>query len=199
MAHVQCRPFGSSSVFRQFRSSRSVCVRVSAQQQQSRRAVLQGASAALLGSLIAGQPAAAAVLTAPKGFKVLNDKLDGYTFFYPELWAPVTTSGNDVFLRNPFNIEENLFVDISSPSSSRYSSVTDLGTPEQAAQTLLDQYLNKEFMSTRLGAAPIGARLRRTYRPACLGQLAWPLAAPSRRKRPRVAAADRRPPCPQAV
>ena len=29
------------------------------------------------------------------------------------------TSGNDVFFRNPFNVEENLFVNISSPSSSK--------------------------------------------------------------------------------
>ncbi len=29
------------------------------------------------------------------------------------------TSGNDVFYRNPYNVEENLFVNISSPSSSK--------------------------------------------------------------------------------
>lgn len=137
-----------------------MCVRVHAisrseQQHFGRRGVLQ---AAVLGGLIAAQPAGA-VAVIPKGFKQLVDKLDGYSFFYPELWTPVTTSGNDVFLRNPFNIEENLFVDISSPSSSRYNSVVDLGTPEAAAQALLNQYLNKEFMSTRIGAhisKPIG-------------------------------------------
>ncbi|KIY96254.1 PsbP domain-containing protein 1 [Monoraphidium neglectum] len=114
------------------------------------------AGAAVVGSLIAASPAAAEFVSVPKGFKRLVDKLDGYEFFYPELWSPVTTSGNDVFLRNPFNIEENLFVDISSPSSSRYSSVLDLGTPEAAAKTKLDQYLNKEFMSTRLGIKRVG-------------------------------------------
>lgn len=46
-------------------------------------------------------------------------RLDGYSFIYPEQWAAVTSSGNDIFLRNPFNVEQNLFVDISSPSSSR--------------------------------------------------------------------------------
>jgi hypothetical protein len=54
-----------------------------------------------------------------------------------------SSPGNDCFLRNPFNIDENLFVDISSPSSSRYNSVTDLGTPEEAGKTLLEQLLNK--------------------------------------------------------
>jgi len=33
----------------------------------------------------------------------------------------------------------------------RFKSVEDLGPPEQAAARILDQYLNKEFMSTRLG------------------------------------------------
>ncbi len=68
-----------------------------------------------------------------------------------ESWLPVTSSGNDCFLRNPRNIEENCFVDITSPSSSAFYNVADLGTPEQTARKTLDQYLNKEFMSTRLG------------------------------------------------
>lgn len=46
-------------------------------------------------------------------------RLDGYSFLYPDQWAPVTSSGNDIFLRNPFNVDQNLFVDITSPSSSR--------------------------------------------------------------------------------
>ncbi|KAI8468302.1 MAG: lumenal PsbP-like protein [Monoraphidium minutum] len=117
-----------------------------------RRLLLSGLGAGASALLLAAVPRpAAAYAEAPKGFRVLIDKLDGYSFNVPELWAPVTTSGNDVFLRNPFNIEENLFVDITSPSSSRYASVEDLGTPEAAAVALLDRYLNKEFMSTRLG------------------------------------------------
>lgn len=64
--------------------------------------------------------------------------------------AAQQTSGNDVFYRNPFNVNENLFVDVSSPSSSRYASVTSLGPPEAAAQRTLQQFL-EELMSTRLG------------------------------------------------
>lgn len=77
--------------------------------------------------------------------------LDGYQFLYPEDWSNVTTSGNDVFYRNPYNVEECLFVNITSPSSSSYDSVADLGTPQQAAERLRRQYLG-EFMSTRLGS-----------------------------------------------
>ena len=35
------------------------------------------------------------------------------------------TSGNDCFYRNPRNVEETLFVDVSSPSSSKYQSVAN--------------------------------------------------------------------------
>ena len=54
------------------------------------------------------------------------------------LWAP-QTSGNDIFYRNPYNVNENLFVDVSSPSSSNFSSVEDLGPPEAAAKRTLNQ------------------------------------------------------------
>ena len=49
------------------------------------------------------------------------------------------TSGNDIFYRNPTNVNENLFVDVSSPSSSTFESVEDLGTPGQAAKKTLNQ------------------------------------------------------------
>lgn len=61
------------------------------------------------------------------------------------------TSGNDVFYRNPYNVEENLFVNLSSPSSSKFTDVTLLGSPEEAAKRLLNQTLD-EFMSTRIGS-----------------------------------------------
>lgn len=63
----------------------------------------------------------------------------------------VQTSGNDVFYRNPYNVEENLFVNLSSPSSSKFTDVTLLGSPEEAAKRLLNQTLD-EFMSTRIGS-----------------------------------------------
>jgi hypothetical protein len=60
------------------------------------------------------------------------------------------SSGNDVFYRNPYNTDENLFVSISSPSSSKYSSVDNLKSPETAAERTKQQYLS-ELLSTRLG------------------------------------------------
>ncbi|KAF5829109.1 PsbP-domain-containing protein [Dunaliella salina] len=116
-----------------------------------RRSVLLGAAVSALAQPGPHLPAAQAVTFAPPGFRTQDDKLDGYSFFYPEGWLPVSSSGNDCFFRNPRNIEENCFVDITSPSSSTFNSVTDLGTPEETANRALDRYLNKEFMSTRLG------------------------------------------------
>ena len=99
----------------------------------------------------------------PAGFYRHSDKLDGYTFAYPDSWIIVTTSGNDVFYRNSRVADENVFVDISSPSSSKYDSVKDLGTPEAAGKKLEEQFLT-ELMSTRLGVKreiePVYARSR---------------------------------------
>lgn len=97
--------------------------------------------------------------TRAQGYRAQNDIIDGYRFFYPEGWLAVSSSGNDCFLRNPRNIDENCFVDITSPSSSTFSSVADLGTPEQTAKRTLDKYLTKEFMSTRIGIRREGSVL----------------------------------------
>nr|CAD1816870.1 unnamed protein product [Ananas comosus var. bracteatus] len=84
------------------------------------------------------------------GFREYIDNFDGYTFLYPKSWIQVRGAGADIFFRDPYVLDENLSVDISSPSSSDYRSVEDLGTPEAAAEKVLKQYLT-EFMSTRLG------------------------------------------------
>ena len=59
------------------------------------------------------------------------------------------SSGNEVFLRNPYNVNENLYVTISSPSSSKYKE-SNLQSPDATAQVILKQFLT-EYMSTRLG------------------------------------------------
>ena len=68
----------------------------------------------------------------------------------PKSWIQVRGAGADIFFRDPFVLDENMSVEISSPSSSKYMSVEDLGPPEKAAEKVLKQYLT-EFMSTRLG------------------------------------------------
>jgi hypothetical protein len=128
-----------------------------------------------LASLSLPNAALASFTPPPPGYRVHLDRLDGYTFTFPETWAPVTSSGNDIFLRNPFNIDECLFVDISSPSSSRYKSVEDLGTPEAAAAKLLDRYLNQEFMSTRLGVKREGQVMGASSRAGADGRLYYDL------------------------
>eukprot|EP00899_Mesostigma_viride_P027236 jgi/Mesvir1/7698/Mv11659-RA.1 len=102
-------------------------------------------------SVLAVLPAPAVpALATPAGYRRHVDPLDGYTFCYPDDWIMVRGSGSDVFYRNPFDADECLIVNISSPSSKKYASVVDVGTLEQAGREALDRYL-LEFMSTRLG------------------------------------------------
>lgn len=111
---------------------------------------------AALAALVASASACAlptparAFTRPPRGFTRYNDPIDGYAFDRPEEWIEVKGSGNDVFFRDPGEVETNCFVSVSSPSSSTYASVEDLGGPEYAGKRVLEQYLS-ELMSTRLG------------------------------------------------
>ncbi|KAK9814940.1 hypothetical protein WJX73_002551 [Symbiochloris irregularis] len=91
-----------------------------------------------------------AAQTVPSGYRQYVDKLDGYSFNIPGDWAAVTSSGNDVFFRNIFNVNENVFVGLSSPSSKKYDSLSVLGDPDKAAKQILKQCLD-ELGTTRLG------------------------------------------------
>ncbi|GAV64323.1 PsbP domain-containing protein [Cephalotus follicularis] len=84
------------------------------------------------------------------GLREYIDTFDGYSFNYPQNWIQVRGAGADIFFRNPYVLDENISVDLSSPSSSTYKSVQDLGPPEEAGKKVVRQYLT-EFMSTRLG------------------------------------------------
>ncbi|XP_076910037.1 psbP domain-containing protein 1, chloroplastic-like [Bidens hawaiensis] len=83
-------------------------------------------------------------------FREFIDAFDGYSFNYPKNWIQVKGANADIFFRDPYVLDENLSVEVSSPSSSKYKSVEDLGPPEEAGKAVLRQYLT-EFMSTRLG------------------------------------------------
>uniref|UniRef100_A0A0F7GXQ3 PsbP-domain protein 1 n=1 Tax=Geranium incanum TaxID=1158081 RepID=A0A0F7GXQ3_9ROSI len=91
------------------------------------------------------------VLAQPSvGLREYIDSFDGYSFQYPQNWIQVRGAGADIFFRDPYVLDENISVELSSPSSSKYKSVEDLGPPEEAGKKVLKQYLT-EFMSTRLG------------------------------------------------
>jgi len=122
-----------------------------AQAPLKRRDALFGAAIApmVLSNVFAPRQAAA-FDRPPQGFTRYFDAIDGYAFARPSDWIEVKGSGNDVFFRDPGEVETNAFVSVSSPSSSTYASVRDLGTPEAAAKRILSQYL-EEYMSTRLG------------------------------------------------
>jgi hypothetical protein len=84
--------------------------------------------------------------TTGGAFREYIDTFDGYSFLYPKNWIQVRGAGADIFFRDPFVLDENMSVEMSSPSSLKYATVEDLGPPEKAAEKVL-----KQFMSTRLG------------------------------------------------
>lgn len=104
------------------------------------------------------------------GFREYIDQFDGYSLKYPQNWIQVRGAGADIFFRDPFVLDENLSVDISSPSSSNYKSVEDLGSPEEAGKKIVRQYLT-EFMSTRLGVRRESSILSATSKVASDGKL----------------------------
>ena len=126
-----------------------------------------GAGAALVASTLlestALVPPARAFTRPPPGYRPFNDTIDGYKLFRPEDWIEVKGSGNDVFFRNPSSVEENMFVSISSPSSTKFASPRDL-TPDEAAQKILAQYLNEvhvvEALGVRRESSVVSARER---------------------------------------
>ncbi|KAL3843557.1 hypothetical protein ACJIZ3_000960 [Penstemon smallii] len=109
-------------------------------------------------------------------FREYIDTFDGYSVKYPKNWIQVRGAGADIFFRDPFVLDENMSVDISSPSSSRYKSVEDLGTPEEAGKKVLRQYLT-EFMSTRLGVRRESSILSTSSRVASDGKLYYVVEA----------------------
>lgn len=110
------------------------------------------------------------------GFREYIDFFDGYSLKYPQNWIQVKGAGADIFFRDPFVLDENLSVDISSPSSSSYKSVEDLGSPEEAGNKVLKQYLT-EFMSTRLGVRRESNILSTSSRVADDGRLYYDVEA----------------------
>ncbi|EYU44031.1 hypothetical protein ABFS82_02G089300 [Erythranthe guttata] len=111
-----------------------------------------------------------AAFAQPVEFREYIDNFDGYSFMYPYNWIRVRGAGADIFFRDPYVLDENVMVEISSPSSSYYKSVQDLGSPEEAGKKVLKQYLT-EFMSTRLGVRRESSILTTSSKVASDGKL----------------------------
>lgn len=110
------------------------------------------------------------VLAQSVGYKEYTDTFNGFYFKYPLNWIQVRGAGADIFFRDPFVLDENLSMEVSSPSSSTYKSVEDLGPPQEAGKKVLRQYLT-EFMSTRLGVKRESSVLSTSSRTADDGRL----------------------------
>ncbi|CAA3018039.1 psbP domain-containing 1, chloroplastic [Olea europaea subsp. europaea] len=84
----------------------------------------------------------------PVGFREYIDTFHGYSLKYSQNWIQVRGAGADIFFRDPYFLDENLSVDISSPSSSRYKCVEDLGSPEEAGKNVnIKSYANNNELA----------------------------------------------------
>lgn len=106
----------------------------------------------------------------PRRFREYVDTFDGYSFNYPSNWIQVRGAGADIFFRDPYVLDENISVEVSSPSSSKFKTVEDLGPPQEAGKKVLNQYLT-EFMSTRIGVKRESSILNTSSRVADDGKL----------------------------
>lgn len=66
-------------------------------------------------------------------------------------------------------------MNISSPSTSKFSTVRDIGSPKEAGDRLLQQYLKEEFMSTRIGVVREGDFVSGSEREEADGKLYYDL------------------------
>eukprot|EP00667_Euglena_gracilis_P012974 EG_transcript_13343 len=115
----------------------------------SRRAALLASGVSGAGLLVA--PAAFARLPVPpEGYIRYRNPTDRYDFLYPESWLKFSGAGDTILYRSPVNPELALFMNISSPTASRYTDLQSLGDPPAVAARLKEQLL-LELMSTRLG------------------------------------------------
>ncbi|KAI5424582.1 psbP domain-containing protein 1, chloroplastic [Lathyrus oleraceus] len=112
----------------------------------------------------------------PRRFREYVDTFDGYSFNYPSNWIQVRGAGADIFFRDPYVLDENISVEVSSPSSSKFKTVEDLGPPEEAGKKVLNQYLT-EFMSTRIGVKRESSILNTSSRVADDGKLYYQVEA----------------------
>jgi len=111
---------------------------------------LAPAAAAVTTALVAPRPALARLPNPPEGFLRFRNDANSYDFVYPSDWFRITGAGDTVLFRSSFNPEVGLFVNISSPSASRYTDLESLGDPPTVAKSLTEQLL-LELTSTRLG------------------------------------------------
>lgn len=78
--------------------------------------------------------------SATDGLQAYADNIDGYTFLYPNGWAPIKVPGSsDVVFHDLIEETENVSVVVSEIASQ--TQLTDLGDPSKVARTLLNSVI----------------------------------------------------------
>jgi len=83
----------------------------------------------------------------PAGFKTAVDTQDGYQFAYPNGWQATSFAGYDAAFTDVIEALEGVTLAVASTSR---SSVTELGSPEDACRKLLDTQIESSNQSAKL-------------------------------------------------
>eukprot|EP01018_Ginkgo_biloba_P020596 Gb_31653 [translate_table: standard] len=84
---------------------------------------------------------------APKGYQVVLDKFDGYSFIYPFGWQEVVVKGQDKAYKDVIEPLESISVSIVPTNK---MDVHELGPPEEVAETLVRKVLSPPSQKTQL-------------------------------------------------
>ncbi|XP_068669136.1 psbP-like protein 1, chloroplastic [Aristolochia californica] len=82
-----------------------------------------------------------------KGFQIVNDRKDGYSFLYPFGWQEVVIGGQDKVFKDVIEPLESVSVNMIGTSK---DDIRDLGSPQQVAEALIKRVLAPSSQKTKL-------------------------------------------------
>jgi len=137
------------------RSDRATVAKASSEEAEQsklvfpRRDVLISTTLAVAATSLPCSPAGA-VTKPPKGFSVHTDQVDNYAFYYPFGWEEVVVKGQDVTFKDVIEPLESVGVNIIKTDK---TDLTELGSPDLVARTLVEKVLSVPSQPVKLVSA----------------------------------------------
>ncbi|KAG8379331.1 hypothetical protein BUALT_Bualt07G0077300 [Buddleja alternifolia] len=97
--------------------------------------------------LLSQKASTAFAAEAKKGFLLVTDKKDGYTFLYPFGWQEVVVEGQDKVFKDVIEPLESVSVNLI-PTAKQ--DIRDLGPPQEVAEALIKRVLASPSQKTKL-------------------------------------------------
>lgn len=126
-------------------TSASPCQRIS--DKPARRQLLAMGITVAPWLFLAQKTSTAFAAETKKGFLLVSDKKDGYTFLYPFGWQEVVVEGQDKVFKDVIEPLESVSVNLI-PTSKQ--DIRDFGPPKEVAQTLIQKVLASPSQKTKL-------------------------------------------------